>query len=49
MEEKERNSARTFCPIKCTTHKDKNKHFLRDRRAELVLGTLGMKSVAFSG
>lgn len=50
MEEKaERNSARTFHPTNCVTHKYKNKHFLKDCRAHVVLGTSNSKSVAFSG
>lgn len=43
-----RNSARAFCPIKCITHKHKNKHVFRDRRAEVVLGTFNFESLGLS-
>lgn len=44
----ERNSARAFCPVKCITHKYKNKHVFRDPRAEVVLGTFAIKSLGLS-
>lgn len=43
-----RNSARAFCPIKCITHKHKNKHVFRDWRAEVVLGTFNFESLGLS-